>query len=134
LKSRVDEAMSRAAGAVAALGGDLLLARQAAQLDLDETVEALSSLETDHTADLSSAAETLEQAKRTHADLEVSLSNATTILEAAVRTRSDAQAALAALDTDAAAVQGQLTAINRPRIEQRRLEVTSDPAFASPEG
>lgn len=133
VKARRDEAQPRVARAVAILGGDLLLARQVAQRDLDDIASQLVNLETSHTASLPSVATALEDATRTHADLELRLSSATATLESAASTRSEAEAALAAIDTEAAALRGQLTAINRPGLEQRLLVATSDPVFASPE-
>jgi hypothetical protein len=134
VKARRDEAQPRVARAVAILGGDLLLARQAAQRDLDDILGQLANLEANHTASLPSIATALEEATRTHADLELRFSSATASLESAATTRSEAETALAAIDTEAAALRGQLTAINRPGLEQRLVVATSDPVFASPEG
>lgn len=133
VKARRDEAQPRGAHAVAILGGDLLLARQVAQRDLDDIASQLANLQTSHTASLPSVATALEDATRTHADLELRLSSATATLESAASTRSEAETALAAIDTETAALRGQLTAINRPGLEQRLLVATSDPVFASPE-
>ena len=134
VRSRLDEAQTRSARMVAELGGDLLLARQRAQLGLDEIVGQLASLETSRDTNLASAATALEEAKRTHADLEVQLSSATATLDSAANKRSDAEAALATLDTEAAALRGQLTAINRPGLEHRLQQATCNPVFETPDG
>lgn len=133
-KSQLDEAQSLAARAVANLGGDTSLARQMAQRDLDAIEGQLAELDTTHSAALSTAATALEEAKCTHADLERQLSSANAQQESAINTRSDAEAALATLDTEAAALRGQLTTINRPLLEQRLHEACSDSAFVLPEG
>ena len=133
-KSQLDNAQSLAARAVANLGGDLSLARQMAQRDLDSIVGQLADLDTAQSASLSTAATALEEAKFTHADLERQLSSANAKQESATNTRSDAEAALATLDTEAAALRGQLATINRPLLEQRLNEASSDPAFVLPEG
>jgi len=133
VRARLDEAQPRVARTLADLGGDLSLARQARQNDLDGTVAQLEHLDTAHTSNLSSGATSLEDAIRAHADLELRLSTAAANLESAAKTRSDAEAALAIRDTEAAALRGQLTAINRPLLEQRLHEASSDPVFALPE-
>lgn len=134
LRSRLDELQTRSARVVAELGGDLLLARQRAQLGFDEIVGQLASLETSRTTNLASAAVALEEAKRTHAGLELQLSSATATLDTAANTRTDAEAALATLDNEAAALRGQLIVINRPGLEQRLHQATSNPVFEPPDG
>ena len=134
LKSRLEEAQLRVAQTLADFGGNLLLARRQAQGDLDDIVGQLASLETSRTTNLASVARALEDAECAHRDIELQLSSASESLESAANVRSDAEAALATLETDAAALRGQLTAINRPALEQRLHQTASNPAFASPEG
>jgi hypothetical protein len=134
LTARLEEVRRRSARLLAELGGDLSLARQQAQLRLDEIAGQLASLETSRATNLAEAATDLESAKRIHAELELQLSNATATLDAAAKTRSEAEAVLATLETEAAARRGQLTAINRPGLEQRLHQAISDPLFASPDG
>jgi hypothetical protein len=134
LKVRLDEAQLRVARTLADLEGDLLLARQRAQGDLDDIAGRLASLETSRATSLASAAKALEDARRAQLDLEPELSGASESLDCAANVRSDAEVALATLETEAAALRGQLTAINRPAIEERLRQATSDPVFSSPVG
>lgn len=134
LTARLEEVRRRSARLVAELGGDLSLARQQAQLHLDEIAGQLASLETSRATNLAALATDLESAKRIHAERDLQLSNATASLDAAAKTRSEAEAVIATLETEAAALRGQLTAINRPGLEQRLHQAISDPLFASPDG
>jgi hypothetical protein len=133
LKSRLDEAQLRVAQTLADFGGGLSLARQQAQGDLDDVAGQLASLETSSITNLASAARVLEHAKRAHRDLELQLSSASASVDSAASVRSEAETALATLETEAAALRGQLTAINRPALEERLHQAASNPAFASPE-
>lgn len=130
LKVRLGDVQRRVARVVADLGGDLRLAREQAQLALDDIVGQLSGLQASVATTVASAATALENSKRSHAELELQLSGATVTLNSAASTRSDAAAALATLDTEAAALRGQLTAINRLALEQRLNQARSNPVFA----
>lgn len=134
LKSRLEEAQLRVAQTLAEFGGDLLFARRQAQGDLDDIAGRLTSLETSRATNVASAANALEDAKRAHRELELQLPSASETLDSATCVRSDAEAAIATLETEAAALRGQLTAINRPALEQRLHQTASNPAFALPEG
>lgn len=134
LKVRLDEVQPGVARTLADLGGDLLLARQRAQRGLDDIAGQLVGLDTSRTANLASAATAVEDAKRTHVDLEQQMSSASATLASAVNVRSDADAALATLETEAAALRGQLAATNRLALEQRLHHAASNPVFASPDG
>jgi hypothetical protein len=131
IKGRLDEAQPRVARIVAALGGDLAIARQQVQQRLDEIEDQLTALES--LCITNSTASDLEDAKRLHTEAELQLSSATAASESAASGRSDAEAALATLEREAAALRGQLTAVNRPTLEQRLHEATSNPVFATPD-
>lgn len=133
VKARLDELQPRAVRVVAELGGDLAVARQRVQLKLDEIATGLADLESSRSTNLASAATALEEERRTHANLELELSSATAALESAASRRSDAEAALAMLEIEVAALRGQLTAVNRPALEQRLHETTRNPVFATPD-
>jgi chromosome segregation ATPase len=113
---------------VKALDGDLKLARQRVQQTLDGIAAELATLDQpDAGSDSDGAA--LRRATEEHDRLTRQFASDRAALETATKSRSDAEGALTALETDAAARRGQLTAMNRPVLESRLQKATSDQVF-----
>jgi hypothetical protein len=75
----------------------------------------------------------LERARKEHDSFTRQCASDKATLETATKNRSDAEGAVTALETDAAALRGQLTAINRPALESRLEKATSDQIFRIPD-
>jgi hypothetical protein len=134
LRARLDEVRPGVERRVSVLGGDLKIARQQAQRTLDEIATELAVLETPPATNSGSTAAALEGAKNRHETLTRQVASDKATLESATKNRSDAEGALTALETDAAALRGQLTAINRPALELRLQKAISNPVFQIPDG
>lgn len=131
LRVRLDEMCPSVEHRVKALGGDLKLARQRVQRSLDDIAAELAIL--DGPDDGSNSDGTaLERATKEHDRLTRQFAGDKATVETATKNRSDAEGALAALETDAAALRGQLTAINRLALESRLQKAIGNPVFQIP--
>src|SRR5439155_17577772 len=131
LRVRLDELRPSIEHRVKALDGDVKIARQRAQQSLDEVAVELATLDRrDAGSDPDGTA--LERAAKEYDRLTRQFASDKATLEIATKSRSDAEGVLTALETDAAAHRGQLTAINRPVLESRLQKATSDQVFLIP--
>jgi hypothetical protein len=132
LRVRLDEMRPSVEQRVKALDGDLKLARQRVQQSLDDIAAELATVDRPDTGSDSDGT-ALERATKEHDRLTQQFASDRSTLETATKNRSDAEGTLAALETDAAARRGQLTAINRPVLESRLQKATSSQVFQIPD-
>ncbi len=115
-----------------ALDGDVKVARQRVQESLDDIAVELATLD-QRDAGSDSDETALERATSEHDRLTRQFATDKATLETATKNRSDTERAVTALETDAAARRGQLTAINRPALESRLQTARNDPVFQIPD-
>jgi hypothetical protein len=132
LRVRLDEMRPSVEHRVKALDDDLKLARQRVQQSLDDIAAEVATLDRPD-AGSDSDWTALERATKEHDRLTRQFAGDRATLETATKNRSNAEGTLAALETDAAARRGQLTAINRPVLESRLQKATSDQVFQIPD-
>jgi AAA domain-containing protein len=132
LRARLDEMRPGVERLVSMFGGDLTIARQEVQRSLEEIATELAGVDAPPAA--GSAAVALEGARNRHETLARQFASDKATLESTTKNRSNAERALTALETDAAALRGQVTAINRSALESRLQTVASDPVFQIPDG